>query len=83
MQQVFNRYAMSSQACFQSSDEMRYKQSCCSPFGSAVENSSDDCQMELIELQAGMDTKMVILKIVWWTYTNSMFVESIPISPVM
>ena len=53
------------------------------PFDLAVENSPDNCQMELIELQADMDTKRDILKIVWWTYTNSMFVELFQIYLIM
>ena len=49
------------------------------PFDLAVEDSPDDCQMELIDLQAYIDTRGDIQKILWWTFTNSMFVESFPI----
>ena len=47
-------------------------------FDLAVEDSSGDCQMELIQLQAGE-----ILRIAWWTSTNSMIVECYSICPVM
>ena len=54
------------------------------PFDLAVKDSPDDYQMKLIELQAEMDTKRGYCeKIVWWTSTNSMFVERFPICPAM
>ena len=56
MRQVFKSYVMSSQAGFQSSDEIKVKLFA-HHFDLSVENSSDDCQIELIELQADMASK--------------------------
>ena len=53
------------------------------PFDLAVEDSPDNCQMELIELQAYIDTRGDILRIVWWIFTISMCVECFPICPAM
>ena len=53
------------------------------PFDLPVEDSPDDCQMELIELQAGMNIKGDILEIDWWTVTNTTFAESHNIFPKM
>ena len=39
------------------------------PFDLAVDDSLDDCQMELIELT--LTPRGDILKIVWWTFANS------------
>ena len=36
------------------------------PFDLAVEDSPDDCHMELIELQADMDTILKIMKVVFY-----------------
>ena len=56
MWHLFNSYVMSSQGDFLSSDEMRLKLSA-HPFDLAVKGCPDDCRIELIELQADMDTK--------------------------
>ena len=53
------------------------------PFDLAVEDSPDGCQMELIELHDRWKPTEDIQNIVWWTFTNTMFVESFPISSVM
>ena len=55
MRQVFNSYAMSSQAGFQSSYEIKVEL-LAHAFDLAVDDSPDDRQMEFIELQADMDT---------------------------
>ena len=52
------------------------------PFYMAVEDSTDDCQMELIELQTERN-QLDILKIAWWPFTNSVCVESFPIRILM
>ena len=56
MLHVFRSYTVSSQAGFHSSDEIKVKLSA-HPFHLVVDDSPDDCQMELIEVQADMDTK--------------------------
>ena len=48
----------------------------------AVEDSPDDCQMKLIDLLT-WTPRGVILKIAWWTFTNSMFADGFPICLVM
>ena len=53
------------------------------PFDLAVEDSPDDCQLELIQLQTDMDTNRCFLKIVWWNFASSMFAESFQIFSVM
>ncbi|XP_076308646.1 general transcription factor II-I repeat domain-containing protein 2-like [Tachypleus tridentatus] len=53
------------------------------PFDLAVEDSPDDCQMELIELQADMDTKRKFSENSLLDFTNSVYVKSFPICPVM
>ena len=53
------------------------------PFDLAVEVSPDDCQMELIEPQADMDTKMGYSNNSYEEITNSILVECFQNCPIM
>ena len=58
MELVYKNCVMSLQTDFQISDKNEIKlKLLAQPFDLAVEDCPDDCQMELIELQADMETK--------------------------